>query len=229
MSYDPTIGRFISEDPIAFDGGDADLYRYVGNSPTNFTDPSGLQAPTSITLTPPGRTPVVTTNPPKSNQSDRPGPNTNPWLSRGGPNQKTGQRFYKTVTLEYVITFDGTPCKGQWGRRVWSNSFYGDNFSVDRIGRVWLYNSGTDDTDPQNDYVLGNNVYMYDAPGMAYGSSSFIFEVWAKSCDGKTSMSKWFYVNSGKGTSYEIAAPGYSGPPRRPIPGWNRYGGISLY
>ena len=43
MSYDPTIGRFISEDPIAFDSGDTNLYRYVGNSPTDFTDPFGLQ------------------------------------------------------------------------------------------------------------------------------------------------------------------------------------------
>src|SRR4051812_7724347 len=43
MSYDPTIGRFVSEDPIGFDGEDADLYRYVGNDPTNDTDPSGLK------------------------------------------------------------------------------------------------------------------------------------------------------------------------------------------
>lgn len=41
--YDPTIGRWISEDPIGFTAGDPNLYRYVGNSPTNFTDPSGLQ------------------------------------------------------------------------------------------------------------------------------------------------------------------------------------------
>ena len=44
MSYDPRIGRWISEDPIEFEGGDPNLYRYVGNSPTNFTDPIGLQA-----------------------------------------------------------------------------------------------------------------------------------------------------------------------------------------
>jgi uncharacterized protein RhaS with RHS repeats len=42
MSYDPTIGRWTAEDPIAFEGGDANLYRYVGNNPTNFTDPTGL-------------------------------------------------------------------------------------------------------------------------------------------------------------------------------------------
>ena len=41
-TYDPTTGRFISRDPIGFAGGDANLQRYVGNSPTNATDPSGL-------------------------------------------------------------------------------------------------------------------------------------------------------------------------------------------
>jgi RHS repeat-associated protein len=40
--YSPVIQRFISEDPIGFAGGDANLYAYVFNSPTNFTDPSGL-------------------------------------------------------------------------------------------------------------------------------------------------------------------------------------------
>lgn len=40
--YSPTFGRFISEDPIGFDGGDSNLYRYVWNSPTGFVDPLGL-------------------------------------------------------------------------------------------------------------------------------------------------------------------------------------------
>jgi hypothetical protein len=39
---DPSIGRWTSEDPLLFDAGDPNLYRYVGNNPTNFTDPSGL-------------------------------------------------------------------------------------------------------------------------------------------------------------------------------------------
>ena len=39
--YDPMTGRFINEDLIGFDGGDTNLYRYVGNSPTLYTDPSG--------------------------------------------------------------------------------------------------------------------------------------------------------------------------------------------
>jgi hypothetical protein len=40
--YDPATGRWTSQDPIGFGGGDANLYRYVANSPTNGTDPSGL-------------------------------------------------------------------------------------------------------------------------------------------------------------------------------------------
>ncbi|MFT3883602.1 MAG: putative Ig domain-containing protein [Gemmatales bacterium] len=42
--YDPSIGRFLSEDPKGIAAGDFNLYRYVGNSPHNYTDPSGEQA-----------------------------------------------------------------------------------------------------------------------------------------------------------------------------------------
>ena len=45
--YDPAIGRFISEDPIGFEGGFTNLFSYVGNSPTFLTDPTGLQAASS--------------------------------------------------------------------------------------------------------------------------------------------------------------------------------------
>jgi RHS repeat-associated protein len=41
--YDATMGRWISEDPLGFDAGDSNLYRYVNNGPTIATDPSGLQ------------------------------------------------------------------------------------------------------------------------------------------------------------------------------------------
>lgn len=42
--YDPTIGRFITPDPIGFLGGDTNFYRYVGNDPVNFIDDSGFSA-----------------------------------------------------------------------------------------------------------------------------------------------------------------------------------------
>jgi RHS repeat-associated protein len=37
-----STGKWLSDDPIGFAAGDADLYRYVGNDPANYTDPSGL-------------------------------------------------------------------------------------------------------------------------------------------------------------------------------------------
>src|SRR5262249_37473306 len=52
--YGPSIGRWISEDPIGFSGGDSNLYRYVTNEPTNTTDPSGLQR---FVLAPPNAQP----------------------------------------------------------------------------------------------------------------------------------------------------------------------------
>ena len=42
--YSPLFGRFISEDPLRLDGGDINVYAYVGNSPTNFLDPFGTGA-----------------------------------------------------------------------------------------------------------------------------------------------------------------------------------------
>lgn len=40
--YDARRQRFISEDPIGFDAGDANLHAYVWNAPGNWVDPLGL-------------------------------------------------------------------------------------------------------------------------------------------------------------------------------------------
>jgi RHS repeat-associated protein len=42
--YDPGTGRALSQDPEGLQGGNSNLYVYVGNDPTNETDPSGMQA-----------------------------------------------------------------------------------------------------------------------------------------------------------------------------------------
>jgi RHS repeat-associated protein len=39
--YDSVTGRWLSKDPIRFDGGQANLYAYVGGDPVNWIDPSG--------------------------------------------------------------------------------------------------------------------------------------------------------------------------------------------
>lgn len=40
--YDPSAGRFLTRDPISYQGG-ANLYAYVMNNPTNAKDPTGLK------------------------------------------------------------------------------------------------------------------------------------------------------------------------------------------
>jgi RHS repeat-associated protein len=47
--YDANTGRWISQDPLGFDAGDNNLYRYVNNGPTSTADPSGLQPDQAIT------------------------------------------------------------------------------------------------------------------------------------------------------------------------------------
>jgi RHS repeat-associated protein len=41
--YDPNTGRWTSQDPLGFDAGDSNLYRYVQNNATNASDPTGCQ------------------------------------------------------------------------------------------------------------------------------------------------------------------------------------------
>src|SRR5262245_48387443 len=43
--YDSKTGRWLTQDPLGFDAGDSNLYRYVHNRPVDGTDPSGLLEP----------------------------------------------------------------------------------------------------------------------------------------------------------------------------------------
>ena len=56
--YSPGVGRFLQTDPIRFQAGDINIYRYVGNSPVNWTDPLGL-CPNAASV-PPGYAAVQT-------------------------------------------------------------------------------------------------------------------------------------------------------------------------
>ena len=48
--YDPSIGRFVSEDPAGFQGSGTNWYAYVGNNPVNANDPTGLATQSEIDL-----------------------------------------------------------------------------------------------------------------------------------------------------------------------------------
>jgi len=49
--YDATVGRWLSTDPIGFDGNDTNLYRYVSCRPINMFDPQGLEENVVTTTT----------------------------------------------------------------------------------------------------------------------------------------------------------------------------------
>ena len=39
--YDPVLGRFMSQDPLGYEGGDWNLYSFAWNNPKNWFDPTG--------------------------------------------------------------------------------------------------------------------------------------------------------------------------------------------
>jgi RHS repeat-associated protein len=41
--FNPTLGRWMTEDPIEYQAGDVNLYRYVNNSPITLVDPHWLE------------------------------------------------------------------------------------------------------------------------------------------------------------------------------------------
>jgi RHS repeat-associated protein len=65
-AYDPTLGRFLSHDPLgrlAAMGLDMQPYTYAGNNPVNHTDPSGMYYVSGPGLLSQQQTAVVTHNP----------------------------------------------------------------------------------------------------------------------------------------------------------------------
>ena len=57
--YDVATARWLSQDPIAFAAGDANLYRYCGNDPVNAVDPTGLMDPMFVESVRSSRRPPV--------------------------------------------------------------------------------------------------------------------------------------------------------------------------
>jgi RHS repeat-associated protein len=45
--YDPVLGRFMSQDPLGYEGGDWNFYSFAWSNPKNWNDPSGLDAAAS--------------------------------------------------------------------------------------------------------------------------------------------------------------------------------------
>jgi RHS repeat-associated protein len=48
--YDPAFGRFLTRDPIAYEGDGMNLYEYVSSAPTRWMDPTGLDETDTVPL-----------------------------------------------------------------------------------------------------------------------------------------------------------------------------------
>jgi len=99
-AYDPTLGRYISHDPLgrlAAMGMDMQPYVYVSNNPVNRTDPSGM-LPGRMKDTGDGGNPPAPTNPsppPATSQRDRCRHNPDACQSGGGNGKKGGLAVQK--------------------------------------------------------------------------------------------------------------------------------------
>ena len=110
--YDSESGRWMSQDPMGFDAGDSNLYRYVNNRPTSATDPSGLRrrrfgAWQQYEICPTPIAPCPSSEVPKSYMpyadEELPGIRTSQYPPQLEPPQKSGQ----PVSRMYVFAIDG--------------------------------------------------------------------------------------------------------------------------
>jgi hypothetical protein len=178
--------------------------------------------PLSIQMTKSGASPFVKKN--NSKIGEDPAVYENPWLGRRkageDPSQlRVGDILGGSINLEWIITFNTDPRKCHWGRSVvrWrqQTDIYDDVWEWATIekGKVvinytWWADRHPlrDDTDHQNEYIIGHKVYMYDAPGGILLSMKRLFDVWATSEDGTKTIEHWSYVDTST-EYYQIDRP----------------------
>ena len=90
--YDATVGRFIQQDPIGFNGGDTDLYAYGANNSLNNIDPSGLSD-------------LFNYNHPTVQQQGGDDPN-----------------FVPALIARFPVTYWAVATYGYWGGAQWSSA-----------------------------------------------------------------------------------------------------------
>lgn len=104
MTYSPYLGRFLEEDPIGFEGGDDNLYRFVGNNPMDRTDPSGEY--------------YVTTNPDPIVKRLKDAGVNNPTVHK----LPSGLYYVRTTTRDAEALFK--VANDLWGKEVFDKKLY---------------------------------------------------------------------------------------------------------
>lgn len=145
--YDAQQGRFITQDPIGFQGGDTNIYRYVKNNVINSVDPSGLDGPPGTVPTIPDdgeplrKTPKFITDPPRPSPTPSATPNSTPSPTPTAPGKKTDCTCTNTP---YQNSFPGTFQLGLNFNFTYGianiNASYG--IAVDTSGNIATYKEG---------------------------------------------------------------------------------------
>jgi RHS repeat-associated protein len=139
--YNPELQRFVTEDPIEFQGGDLNLYNYVHNAPLTYSDPYGLEAPLPLPIFPGtgGRTCIalsfagVRCEPPPENKSNPPLPKApDPQLDPRDPCWSCKPPFVDPPPPS-CVTF-GTHC--QFGKAVPTPA---PESLLDKLGASWSW------------------------------------------------------------------------------------------
>jgi RHS repeat-associated protein len=114
--FDPTVGRFISEDPIRFRGG-ANFYRYVANNPMDFRDPLGLCPPAN---------PLVPANPCNSAGG---APDPSVYQAKGQEAQSNAvldfyylSEFMRGRSLDAQVQYGGSPAYANYAFGVYMSA-----------------------------------------------------------------------------------------------------------
>ena len=137
---DAATGEWLSADPLDFSAGDSNLSRYVGNSPTNATDPSGLST-------------VYDTNVSVGIMTFTNGQNvwatiTGPWgTSYGGDCHINGgvlgsliqmNSFSGTVTVTVTSGITGSSTTSVYSLMVENNAKFAEDAAIAKEQAVWL-------------------------------------------------------------------------------------------
>ncbi len=165
--YSAKLHRFLSEDPIGPAGGDANLYRYVRNSPTNFIDPSGLHCgnpvswpPSLPNLPPPSALDLPPLPPPTSGRKPPPSPQAG--LFGPGPHKVDVTIYSNSIAME--LTNLGTALSAVVRISVSSGGLDlgGGNVNIDIWDSVVFQSEGVYTTFPHTVRVW---LVVYGQPG----------------------------------------------------------------
>ena len=163
--YDPSMGRFLSEDPLEFAGG-RNFYTYTRNDPVSLFDPSGLTPTQGNVVAPlmPGDNAGVVANldDPRLKALFPSGP--------GSPWPKGTQHYGESEQcVSFTKFFTGLPCSGCWraGPKVVGNNVPAGT-AIATFDDQGLYPNGPH----------GNNSGLYAGPASSPPNSIIILDQW---------------------------------------------------